>query len=68
VVPNDLRRIIEASGLHKIYVNGKKAEQMYQKYQEPLLGIKATCLPSTSPANAAWKIERLIEAWKVIKE
>ena len=68
VVPNDLRRIIEASGLHKIYVNGKKAEQMYKKYQEPVLSIKATCLPSTSPANAAWKIERLIEAWKVIKE
>ena len=67
VVPNDLRRLIEASGLRKIYVNGKKAEQMYKKYQEPVLGIKATCLPSTSPANAAWGIDRLVNAWSIIK-
>ena len=36
----------------------------YQKYIEPQTGIKAVCLPSTSPANAAWKTERLIEVWR----
>ena len=29
---------------------------------------EAICLPSTSPANAAWNIDRLVEAWKIINE
>jgi 2-hydroxy-3-keto-5-methylthiopentenyl-1-phosphate phosphatase len=67
VISSGMAEIIEASGIRKIYVNGKKAEQMYKKYQEPVLGIKATCLPSTSPANAAWGIDRLVNAWSIIK-
>ena len=30
------------------------------------LGIEAIALPSTSPANAAWGMDRLAEAWSVI--
>lgn len=67
VVPNDLSEILECSGLKRIFVNGRKAEQMYIRYQEQKTGIKAICLPSTSPANAAWTLERLIDAWSVIK-
>ena len=52
----------------QIYVNGRKAEQLYRKYQEKQTGLKAVCLPSTSPANAAWSVDRLVEAWKVIRE
>ncbi len=66
-VPNDLGKIISASGLSRIFVNGKKAEAIYRKYTEKKTGIKAVCLPSTSPANAAWKLDRLIEAWKKVK-
>lgn len=65
--PNDLRQIINCSGLTRIFVNGRKAEEMYKRYQEKTTGINAVCLPSTSPANAAWNVERLVEAWKVIK-
>lgn len=36
------------------------------KYTFPKTGIKAVCLPSTSPANAAWSFEKLVEAWKII--
>ncbi len=64
VVPNDLRKIIDITGMIRIFVNGKTAEKYYLKYIEPELGIKAHCLPSTSPANAAWSLEHLIEAWK----
>lgn len=67
VAPNDLRPILQASGLTRIYVNGKTAEKLYQKYIEPTLGISAVCLPSTSPANAAYSLDRLVEAWSVIK-
>ncbi|MBR6115376.1 MAG: DNA-deoxyinosine glycosylase [Oscillospiraceae bacterium] len=66
VVPNDLRPILEGSRVERIYVNGRTAEKMYIRYTEPVLGIRAICLPSTSPANAAWSLDRLIEAWRCI--
>ena len=64
VVPNDIRKIMEGSNISRIFVNGRTAEKIYQKYTESLTGIKAVCLPSTSPANAAWSLEKLIAAWK----
>ena len=49
-------------------VNGKTAEKYYNKYTKDKLGRAAVCLPSTSPANAAWNIERLVGAWRIINE
>ncbi len=68
VVPTDLSEILAQAPVRRIYVNGKKAEQLYRKYQAKQTGIEAVCLPSTSPANAAWGMERLVEAWQVIRE
>ena len=67
VVANDLSIILEHSGIRKIFVNGKTAEKYYIKYSEKDTHIKAICLPSTSPANAAFSVDRLTEAWKMIK-
>ncbi|MBR1930022.1 MAG: DNA-deoxyinosine glycosylase [Lachnospiraceae bacterium] len=67
VTANDLRVILDAAPIRHIYVNGKTAEKMYRKYTENLIHRPAICLPSTSPANAAWSLERLIEAWSVIR-
>lgn len=67
VTANDLSVIIENSNVKRIFVNGKTAEKYYKKYTYPKTGIKAICLPSTSPANAAWSIEKLVEEWKTIK-
>lgn len=64
---NDFTRILSTAPIHRIYVNGKKAEEMYIRYAYPQTGREAICLPSTSPANAAWKFDRLVEAWSVIK-
>ena len=66
-VPNDLGIILETADIQQIYVNGKKAEQMYRKYQYPQLNREAICLPSTSPANAAWNLERLKVEWAQIR-
>lgn len=66
VVANDLSEILDSAKICQIYVNGRKAEQLYQKYIYPETGIEAVCLPSTSPANAAWNLERLIDVWKEI--
>lgn len=67
VTANDLSVILENSDIDRIFVNGKTAEKYYNKYTFPVTGIKAICLPSTSPANAAWSVERLVDAWKAIK-
>lgn len=68
VVANDLSRILDRAAIQQIYVNGRKAEQLYQKYIYPETRIEAVCLPSTSPANAAWNLEKLVETWKKIAE
>ena len=60
---NDLSEILDNAPIQKIIVNGKTAERLYIKYIEPVTGIKAVVLPSTSPANAAWSLERLIDVW-----
>ena len=64
VTPNDLSVILSTARIDGIFVNGKTAEKYYKKYIERETGIKAVCLPSTSPANAAWKIEKLVDAWR----
>lgn len=66
VTANDLRPILEAADIQSIFVNGKTAEKLYQKYTEPVCGREAVYLPSTSPANAAWNLEHLTEAWRVV--
>ncbi len=64
VTANDLRPILKAADIRQIFVNGRTAEKLYLRYTEPVCGRKAVCLPSTSPANAAWSLERLIGEWR----
>lgn len=66
VQPTDIGMILEKTNMTQIYANGNKAGQLYKRYQFPITGIEATVLPSTSPANAAWSLVRLCEAWKTI--
>ena len=66
VVPNDLTPILQTARIEAIYVNGKAAEKYYKKYLFPITHREAVCLPSTSPANAAWTLERLKDAWQVL--
>lgn len=66
VVPCDLTRILGTCDIRAIFANGKTAEKLYNRYSLPVTGIPIQVLPSTSPANAAFQMERLIEHWKVI--
>lgn len=67
VVPNDLSVILQNSRVDRIFANGALSHKMYMKYIFPQTGIEAVKLPSTSPANAAFSLERLAENWKIIK-
>ena len=68
VVPNDLTPILEKADIRGIYCNGGTSYRLYEKYLRQQTGREAVKMPSTSPANAAWSVERLIEAWSVIVE
>ena len=67
VVPNDISKILENSNVGKIFVNGKTAKAYYDKYIKNITKRDAICLPSTSPANAAWSLDKLVDAWSQIK-
>lgn len=64
---NDLTIILNRANIENIFVNGKTAEKYYNKYIKAEICREAICLPSTSPANAAWSLDRLVEAWRIIK-
>ena len=66
VEPADLERILAVTGKVAVLCNGGTSYKLYRKYQEKRLGIPAVQLPSTSPANAAWSLERLTEAWGAV--
>ncbi len=61
---NDLNIILNNSKVCKIFTNGKKAYDLYEKYLHSKTKIKAVSLPSTSPANAAWSFEKLVAEWR----
>ena len=67
-VPNDVRSILEVARIERIFTNGATAHRLYRRYLQEQTGFAATCLPSTSPANAAWTQSRLTDAWRVILE
>lgn len=64
VVPADIGSILQKSRIEKIYANGGKAYQLYMKYIYPNTKQDIIKLPSTSPANASYSLERLLEVWK----
>ncbi len=66
VVANDLSLILSAANIERIFVNGKTAEKYFNRYTKQIIGRDAVCLPSTSPANAAWGLEKLVSAWRII--
>lgn len=63
VVPADLPRVLDHAPIQKIFANGGKAYSLYQKYSFPVTGREAVKLPSSSPANARWQMEQLLEDW-----
>ena len=67
VVPNDLSVILNAAPIRTIFCNGRASLDCYNRYIRDAVGRDAVLLPSTSPANAAWSIDRLTDAWRKIR-
>lgn len=66
VVPVDLSPLLEQAQIGRIFANGKTAERLYNRYLLPQTKFPVTVLPSTSPANAVWKLDQLVQEYQVI--
>lgn len=65
-VPTDLSVLLARAPIRAVFCNGQTAFRLYARYQEQETGLPAMLLPSTSPANAAYSVPRLLENWRVI--
>lgn len=66
VIPNDISKIITESKIEKIYTNGNTSHKMYMKYISNDVLLPEMVLPSTSPANAKYSVDKLVEHWSII--
>ncbi len=66
VVPNDLESILQTAKILQIFTNGSTADRLYKKNIFPVTKLTAIKLPSTSPANAAFTLDKLLQEWNVI--
>ena len=64
-VPNDISVILKTAPIERIFCNGAASYKLYKRFLEPETGMAAVKLPSTSPANAAYSLDRLIDEWKI---
>lgn len=63
VVPANIKGLLDKTGIKRVYGNGAKACQLYDRFIKESTGVDIIKLPSTSPANAAWNLDRLIKEW-----
>ena len=56
---NDIGKLIENTDVEKILLNGKKAFEIFQKYIK-IDKVKYFYIPSSSPANASFSLDRLV--------
>lgn len=66
VVPSNLSLIFDQADIREVFCNGATSYKYYQMYHAKKSGKKGQQLPSTSPANARYRLDDLLEAWKVI--
>lgn len=64
---NDISLILKTADIKAVFLNGKKAFSLYRKYMQPVILREGICLPSTSPANACWNLEKLTSEWEQIR-
>ena len=66
VIPADIAGLFKKTRIKTVFANGNLAKKLYDQYAFPLTGIEAVKLPSTSPANARYSLEKLTKNWEII--
>ena len=62
VVPTDIMRLLPKTQVRRVVINGRTAERYFNRFY-PDFSLSAVTMPSTSPANASWTLQRLTDAW-----
>ena len=65
-VPNDISAVLEKADIRAVFCNGRESLRTYDRYILPDTFVAAKYLPSSSPANAAWTLDKLIDTWREI--
>ena len=66
VIPNNIAPILDTAQINAIFCNGTASYQYYNRYILNNTQIQALKLPSTSPANAAFSLDKLCVEWSAI--
>ncbi len=67
VVPRDIAGLLKKAPIEAVFCNGAKSYELYMRWQYPHTHLPARRMPSTSPANAAWSLDRLEQAWSELR-
>lgn len=67
VIPNNFQEFLSTANILQIFCNGTTSYNLYKKHVEKLTAREAIKLPSTSPANAAFSLQKLEQHWAIIK-
>lgn len=67
-VANDLAAILIQAPIRQIFTNGQTAARLYRQFCEKAIGRPCIPLPSTSPANGRWPLDKLGQAWQPVRE
>ena len=65
-IVNDIKRLISGTNVDVIFVTGKKALQLYNRYCLKDVGLAAIYLASTSGANCAFSYDKLKKEYEII--
>ncbi len=63
-VPNDIGQVTRRADLAAVFCNGSKSRALFDRYLAHLVPLPVYTLPSTSPANAQFRLERLCAVWQ----
>lgn len=62
-IPVDIAQVTNVARIERVLCNGALSGKLYDRHLRSLVGLPAIILPSTSPANAAWTLEKLLPVW-----
>lgn len=65
-VPNDLDGILKTQKIRAVFSNGSASFRLYRKFIYPKNQTPHFLLPSTSPANARYSLDALMQEWRAI--
>ena len=66
VTANDIAPLLRSTQIKAVFLNGQTAQKLFRKYlseENAKFGCTVTTLPSTSPANASYSLEKLAAEW-----